>query len=159
MFQQSKIFLEMTQEFFVKEFRLLCWTVNRKYFDAFLIFQVFQKSFSKSYSNDNDLSYSMSHERQEKSITRLLLMSYFPSGFWSRLITRILADDQIVNAIAKIYPWPRNVIREQRRTTAVILTLFFIAVGSDLQNSGYEMATVAIWHCSLSSRQFDIQTA
>lgn len=41
-------------------------------------------------------------------------MSYFPSGFWSRLITRILADDQIVNAIGKIYTMPRNVINTLR---------------------------------------------
>ncbi|KZC04554.1 Leucine-rich repeat serine/threonine-protein kinase 1 [Dufourea novaeangliae] len=33
------------------------------------------------------------------SVTRLLLMSYFPSGFWSRLITRILADDTIVEIV------------------------------------------------------------
>ncbi|KAJ8679026.1 hypothetical protein QAD02_014813 [Eretmocerus hayati] len=33
------------------------------------------------------------------SITRLLLMSYFPSGFWSRLITRILADETIVDIV------------------------------------------------------------
>ncbi|KAG4071917.1 hypothetical protein HA402_006078 [Bradysia odoriphaga] len=76
-----------------------------------VVIKVSQKSFqqSKSYSSENDLlSYSISFERQDKSITRLLLMSYFPSGFWSRLITRILADDQIVNAIGKIYTTPRN---------------------------------------------------
>lgn len=39
-----------------------------------------------------------------RSISRLLLMSYFPSGFWSRLLTRILADVQIVNALKNIYP-------------------------------------------------------
>lgn len=39
-----------------------------------------------------------------KSISRLLLMSYFPSGFWSRLLTRILADLQIVNVLKDIYP-------------------------------------------------------
>uniref|UniRef100_T1IVJ9 non-specific serine/threonine protein kinase n=1 Tax=Strigamia maritima TaxID=126957 RepID=T1IVJ9_STRMM len=33
------------------------------------------------------------------SIRRLLLMSYFPSGFWSRLITRMLADDSVVDII------------------------------------------------------------
>lgn len=38
------------------------------------------------------------------SISRLLLMSYFPSGFWSRLLTRILADVQIINALKNIYP-------------------------------------------------------
>lgn len=38
------------------------------------------------------------------SITRLLLMSYFPSGFWSRLLTRILADAQIVGVLGSLYP-------------------------------------------------------
>lgn len=38
------------------------------------------------------------------SISRLLLMSYFPSGFWSRLLTRILADIQIISALKNIYP-------------------------------------------------------
>lgn len=44
----------------------------------------------------------------EKSLSRLLLMSYFPSGFWSRLITRILADDQVVEALRCIYPLSRD---------------------------------------------------
>jgi len=30
-------------------------------------------------------------------------MTYFPSGFWSRLITRILADEQIIEAIRGVY--------------------------------------------------------
>lgn len=46
--------------------------------------------------------------RPEKSISRLLLMSYFPSGFWSRLITRVLADDQVVEALRCIYPLTRE---------------------------------------------------
>lgn len=46
--------------------------------------------------------------KSEKSISRLLLMSYFPSGFWSRLITRILADDQVVEALRNIYPLPKE---------------------------------------------------
>lgn len=46
--------------------------------------------------------------RPEKSLSRLLLMSYFPSGFWSRLITRILADDQVVEALRCIYPLTRD---------------------------------------------------
>ncbi|XP_053686186.1 leucine-rich repeat serine/threonine-protein kinase 1 isoform X3 [Sabethes cyaneus] len=46
--------------------------------------------------------------RPERSISRLLLMSYFPSGFWSRLITRVLADDQVVEAIRCLYPLPKE---------------------------------------------------
>jgi hypothetical protein len=47
--------------------------------------------------------------RSEKAISRLLLMSYFPSGFWSRLITRILADDQVSDAIRCLYPVKKEV--------------------------------------------------
>ncbi|XP_024943937.1 leucine-rich repeat serine/threonine-protein kinase 1 isoform X2 [Cephus cinctus] len=40
-----------------------------------------------------------SRPQPDCSVCRLLLMSYFPSGFWSRLITRILADDAIVEIV------------------------------------------------------------
>lgn len=53
-------------------------------------------------SNTMDLTNSNS------PITRLLLMSYFPSGFWSRLITRILADEKMVDAVRKLYPLTRQ---------------------------------------------------
>ncbi|XP_022171675.1 leucine-rich repeat serine/threonine-protein kinase 1 isoform X1 [Myzus persicae] len=39
----------------------------------------------------------------EVSVRRLLLMSYFPSGFWSRLITRILGDDTIIHVIRQFF--------------------------------------------------------
>lgn len=39
-------------------------------------------------------------------------MSYFPSGFWSRLITRVLADDQVVEALRNIYPLPKEVTND-----------------------------------------------
>jgi hypothetical protein len=45
----------------------------------------------------------------ECSIRRLLLMSYFPSGFWSRLITRILADDSIVDIVRAFFIMPKEV--------------------------------------------------
>uniref|UniRef100_A0A182IMZ8 non-specific serine/threonine protein kinase n=1 Tax=Anopheles atroparvus TaxID=41427 RepID=A0A182IMZ8_ANOAO len=48
--------------------------------------------------------------RPDRSISRLLLMSYFPSGFWSRLITRVLADDQLVEAVRGLYPLPRELL-------------------------------------------------
>ncbi|XP_055684527.1 leucine-rich repeat serine/threonine-protein kinase 1 isoform X1 [Lutzomyia longipalpis] len=50
--------------------------------------------------------------RPEKVISRLLLMSYFPSGFWSRLITRVLADDQVVDALRNIYPMRKEDFEE-----------------------------------------------
>ncbi|XP_046483953.1 leucine-rich repeat serine/threonine-protein kinase 1 [Neodiprion pinetum] len=40
-----------------------------------------------------------SRSQPDCAVIRLLLMSYFPSGFWSRLITRILADDTIVEIV------------------------------------------------------------
>ena len=46
-----------------------------------------------------ECSYLTSRPQPDCSITRLLLMSYFPSGFWSRLITRILADEAIVDVV------------------------------------------------------------
>ncbi|KFB52135.1 hypothetical protein ZHAS_00020459 [Anopheles sinensis] len=46
----------------------------------------------------------------DRSISRLLLMSYFPSGFWSRLITRVLADDQVVEAVRGLYALPRELL-------------------------------------------------
>lgn len=36
-------------------------------------------------------------------ISRLLLISYFPSGFWSRLMIRILADTQIGDIAQNVY--------------------------------------------------------
>ncbi|XP_037942769.1 leucine-rich repeat serine/threonine-protein kinase 1 isoform X2 [Teleopsis dalmanni] len=39
----------------------------------------------------------------EMGLRRILLMTYFPSGFWSRLLTRVLADEQIIDAIKNAY--------------------------------------------------------
>lgn len=44
-----------------------------------------------------------------KPISRLLLISYFPSGFWSRLMIRILADNQIGEIAQNIYKIPAEV--------------------------------------------------
>jgi hypothetical protein len=45
----------------------------------------------------------------EHSIQRLVLMSYFPSGFWSRLLTRILADDSVVEIVRNYFIVPEEV--------------------------------------------------
>ncbi len=42
----------------------------------------------------------------EHCIHRLLLMSYFPSGFWSRLLTRVLADDSVVEIVRSYFIVP-----------------------------------------------------
>uniref|UniRef100_T1K991 non-specific serine/threonine protein kinase n=1 Tax=Tetranychus urticae TaxID=32264 RepID=T1K991_TETUR len=44
--------------------------------------------------------------RPDKSIYRLLLMTYFPSGFWSRLMTRVLADDAVIEIVRSFYKVP-----------------------------------------------------
>lgn len=50
------------------------------------------------------------HKTQiENVIRRLLLMSYFPSGFWSRLMTRMLADDIVVEIIRLYFLIPKDV--------------------------------------------------
>lgn len=59
-------------------------------------------------SSSSSIYHVHSISQPDKSISRLLLMSYFPSGFWSRLLTRILADIQIVNALKDIYPNQRS---------------------------------------------------
>lgn len=63
--------------------------------------------------------------RPEKSLSRLLLMSYFPSGFWSRLITRILADDQVVEALRCIYPLTREAATNPNLNTALNQSVSF----------------------------------
>jgi len=44
---------------------------------------------------------------EERCIRRLLLMSYFPSGFWSRLMTRMLADDAVVDIVRGFLTTPK----------------------------------------------------
>lgn len=59
-----------------------------------------------SVSNDinlNNLFYEPYSRDNECGIRRILLMTYFPSGFWSRLLTRLLADEQIMEAIKMAY--------------------------------------------------------
>ncbi|KAH0560147.1 leucine-rich repeat serine/threonine-protein kinase 1 [Cotesia glomerata] len=53
-----------------------------------------------------------SRPQPDCSVTRLLLMSYFPSGFWSRLITRILADDAIVEIVMSFISPLKQVVDE-----------------------------------------------
>ncbi|XP_075215251.1 leucine-rich repeat kinase [Lycorma delicatula] len=50
----------------------------------------------------------------EVSIRRLLLMSYFPSGFWSRLMTRLLADDAIVDIVRSFFIMPKEVSQDAK---------------------------------------------
>lgn len=63
--------------------------------------------------------------KANRSISRLLLMSYFPSGFWSRLITRILADDQVVQALKCIYPLTKEAATNPCLNQALNSTISF----------------------------------
>ncbi|XP_049820088.1 leucine-rich repeat serine/threonine-protein kinase 1 isoform X2 [Aethina tumida] len=56
--------------------------------------------------------YQLRSQPTDKSIARLLLMSYFPSGFWSRLISRILADDTIIDIIRSYFVIPKDVAQD-----------------------------------------------
>ncbi|KAL3204616.1 hypothetical protein MRX96_011605 [Rhipicephalus microplus] len=46
--------------------------------------------------------------REQPAVQRLVLLSYLPSGFWARLITRLLADDQVVEALRGYLAPPRG---------------------------------------------------
>lgn len=45
----------------------------------------------------------------ETAIFRLVLLSYIPVGFWSRIITRLLADDAIVDILRSYFNLPVSV--------------------------------------------------
>lgn len=53
-------------------------------------------------------------ERPLKSVYRLLMMTFFPSGFWSRLMTRILGDDLIIEIVRSYYTFPKEVVRKMK---------------------------------------------
>lgn len=50
---------------------------------------------------------------------RLLIMAYFPSGFWSRLMTRILSDDSVIEIIRSYF-----VIPAEAQSDSVLLSVF-----------------------------------
>ncbi|CAL1275195.1 unnamed protein product [Larinioides sclopetarius] len=61
-------------------------------------------------SENSGITCYVRHKTQiENVIRRLLLMSYFPSGFWSRLMTRMLADDIVVEIIRSYFLLPKDV--------------------------------------------------
>ncbi|XP_076250430.1 leucine-rich repeat kinase isoform X2 [Rhynchophorus ferrugineus] len=79
--------------------------------------QGFQMSMPSSSSQNivapiEEIYYEVMSRYTDKSMTRLLLMSYFPSGFWSRLISRILADDTIVDIIRSFFVLPKDVAQD-----------------------------------------------
>lgn len=44
--------------------------------------------------------------RHSESIHRMLLLSYVPCGFWSRLITRMLADESVTDVVRSFFNVP-----------------------------------------------------
>lgn len=50
--------------------------------------------------------------RPERSVYRLLLMTYFPSGFWSRLMSRMLGDDFIIEIVRSYFNVPKEATQD-----------------------------------------------
>ena len=77
-----------------------------------LFFQEFaDSSNSKIGSNDDKLDTFplckvTAMARHNQSIHRILILSYVPCGFWSRLIARVLADESVIDIVRSFYSLP-----------------------------------------------------
>ena len=58
---------------------------------------------------DYDISF---RSEPEYVIHRLIFLAYLPSGFWSRLLTRLLGDDSVVEIIRSYFIIPREVEKD-----------------------------------------------
>ena len=57
--------------------------------------------------------YELSHRSEpDHEVRRLILLAYLPSGFWSRLLTRILGDDTVVEIIRSYFLIPQEVEKD-----------------------------------------------
>ncbi|CAG0916811.1 unnamed protein product [Notodromas monacha] len=55
----------------------------------------------------------LSHQSDnERIMRRLVLVSYFPSGFWSRLTARMLGDDSVMQIIRGYFDAPHEVLQD-----------------------------------------------
>lgn len=80
-----------------------------------------------------EIQYDVTPKHTDKSITRLLLMSYFPSGFWSRLISRVLADDSIIDIIRGIFVLPKDVAQDEHLAKSLNLNAEWVLWQTGLQ--------------------------
>lgn len=71
-------------------------------------------------------------------LKRILLMTYFPSGFWSRLITRLLADEHITEAIKSVYIAANDVGAILFFCYEILNISLHFMISSNLLNSIYE---------------------
>lgn len=80
-----------------------------------------------------EVKYQLKSKASHKSMTRLLLMSYFPSGFWSRLISRILADDTIIDIIRSFFILPKEITQDMELVKLLDLKAEWILWQTGLQ--------------------------
>ncbi|XP_019766471.2 leucine-rich repeat serine/threonine-protein kinase 1 isoform X4 [Dendroctonus ponderosae] len=88
---------------------------------------------SKIVEHQELIQYEVTSRHTDQSITRLLLMSYFPSGFWSRLISRILADDSIIDIIRSFFILPKEAAQDAHLAKCLDLNAEWVLWQTGLQ--------------------------
>ena len=54
------------------------------------------------------------------SFCRLYFMTYFPSGFWSRLIVRILADTSVLSVVQSLFCLPKELLSKSPEIRSMV---------------------------------------
>ncbi|EFN82819.1 Leucine-rich repeat serine/threonine-protein kinase 2 [Harpegnathos saltator] len=98
-----------------------------------------------------------SRSQPDCSVTRLLLMSYFPSGFWSRLITRILADDAIVEIVMSFLAPFKDFVDDNIFASLLDLQAEWVLwqTGIELRYSGITLLRLKEVYYSLKNSPYD----
>ena len=60
-----------------------------------------------SFQRNIHLYLRIRYQKIKYYLFRLILLAYLPSGFWSRLLTRILADDSVVEILRSYFIIPQ----------------------------------------------------